>query len=142
MDPVRAVREKLTPVTKILRRSGEPLSVQAIPLPKRDRVPALSTTSEYVAECALVIHGDRTPIPSVGAQLLRHVYGLTHAEVQIALAIADGETPKAYAERRGISKNTVATQLKSAFSKTGLKRQSELVRWLLLCGAVRRPGAF
>jgi DNA-binding CsgD family transcriptional regulator len=141
LDPVRAMREKLAPVAQIRRRNGEPLSVQAIPLPKRDRVLALSKTNEYVPECALVIHGDRTPIPRVGPQLLRHVYGLTHAEVQIALAIADGETPKAYAERRGISKNTVATQLKSTFSKTGLKRQSELVRWLLLCGAARRPGA-
>ena len=77
----------------------------------------------------------------MGAQLLRQVYGLTPAELQVALAIAEGETLSQYAERRRISRNTVASQIKRAFDKTGLRRQSVLVRWLLLSGATLRFSA-
>jgi hypothetical protein len=35
------------------------------------------------------------------------------------LAFAEGDTLKRHPERRGISRNTVASQLKSAFSTTG-----------------------
>jgi DNA-binding CsgD family transcriptional regulator len=78
-------------------------------------------------------------VQTIAPQLLRHVYQLTPAEVQIALAIADGETPKTYAQRRDISVNTASAQLKRVFSKTGLKRQNELVRWLLMFSIERRP---
>jgi DNA-binding CsgD family transcriptional regulator len=96
---------------------------------------------QRLAACVLIAHGRASPVQTVAPQLLRHVYQLTPAEVQIALAIADGETLKTYAQRRDISVNTASTQLKRVFSKTGLKRQSDLVRWLLVCGTSLRPGA-
>jgi DNA-binding CsgD family transcriptional regulator len=50
-------------------------------------------------------------------------------------ALADGEELSAYAERAGISMNTVRFHLKTAYARTGAKRQSELVR--LVTAALR-----
>jgi DNA-binding CsgD family transcriptional regulator len=140
VDPARGVNEGLPTVAQVARRNGEILSVQALPLPQGQRAQRGTLIGRRLAACALVVHGVASRIPSVGLQLLRHVYRLTPAEVQVALAVAEGETLKGYAERRRISRNTAASQLKRAFDKTGLRRQSELVRWLLLSGAMLRPG--
>ena len=140
VDPAIGVNEGLPMVAQVSRRNGEKLSVQALPLPHGKHAERDSTIGRGLAACALVIHGVASRIPAVGPQLLRHVYGLTPAEVQIALAIAEGETVNQYAERRRISRNTAVSQLKRAFDKTGLRRQSELVRWLLLSSAALIPG--
>lgn len=57
-------------------------------------------------------------------------YGLTHAEGEIAAALASGAALGEIAERRGNSVHTVRTHLKSIFSKTGAHRQSQLVALL------------
>ncbi len=142
LDPPRSVKEQLPCVAHVARRNGEMLSVQALRLPQGSGADQRPIIGKRLAACALVVHGAASRIiPSAGLQLLRHVYGLTPAEVKVALAIAEGETIRTYAERHGLSRNTVAAQLKRAFDKTGLRRQSELVRWLLQCGAGLRPGA-
>jgi DNA-binding CsgD family transcriptional regulator len=140
LDPARGVKEGLPNVAQVSRRNGEKLSVQTLPLPQCSRATSATLIRRRLAACALVVHALASRIPTVGVQLLRHVYGLTPAEVRVALAIADGETIQHYAERRRVSRNTVASQLKRVFDKTGLRRQSELVRWLLLSGATLRPG--
>lgn len=53
--------------------------------------------------------------------------GLTQSEAQIALALADGHTLAEIAEARSASIHTVRNQVKSALSKTGARRQSDLV---------------
>jgi len=141
VDPALGVNGGLPTVVQVSRRNGEKLSVQALPLPHRRGERLGTRIGQRLAACALVIHGVASRVPTLGLQLLRHVYGLTPAEVQVALAIAEGETIKSYAERRRISVNTVSSQLKRAFEKTGLRRQSELVRWLLLSGAALQPGS-
>lgn len=140
LDPAWSVKERLPTVAQVSRRNGEALSVQALPLPQSHDVRRRTVISQRLPACALVAHGVACRIPAVGLQLLRHMYALTPAEVQVAAAIAEGETIKRYAERRRISPNTAASQLKRVFDKTGLRRQSELVRWLLQCGTALRPG--
>lgn len=139
VELAQGVDEGLPTVAQVARRNGEMLSMQALPLPQDQRRQDGMRVGRRLAACAVVVHGAASRIPTAGLQLLRHVYGLTPAEVQVALAMAEGETLKRYAERRGISRNTAASQLKRAFDKTGLRRQSELVRWLLLSGAMLRP---
>ena len=141
LEPTGAAKEKVAMFTHISRRNGEMLAVQAVPLPKRHRPAPVTSVSHKVAACALVIHGSTFATPAIGTQLLKEVYGLTPAEVRVALAIADGETINRYADRRGISRNTAVSQLKRAFAKTGVRRQSELVRWLFLCGTTPRGSA-
>lgn len=58
--------------------------------------------------------------------------GLTLAEAAVALAIAEGATLAEVAAERGVSLHTVRNQLKSALSKTGAGRQSDLVRILVM----------
>jgi len=58
-------------------------------------------------------------------------YGLTPAECRVALLLGDGHAPRKIAEMVGVTDNTVRSQIKSIFSKTGVKRQGELIRLLL-----------
>lgn len=59
--------------------------------------------------------------------LLRRVHGLTPAEAAIAQGIVDGRDLDAIAAERRVSVATARTQLKSALSKMGVRRQAELV---------------
>lgn len=58
-------------------------------------------------------------------------YGLTRSEAQLAHALASGEMLETIAAKRGVTRNTVKTQLHSIFAKTSTSRQSELVSLLL-----------
>lgn len=58
-------------------------------------------------------------------------YGLTRSEAQLAHALASGERLETIAAKRGVTRNTVKSQLHSIFAKTSTSRQSELVSLLL-----------
>lgn len=60
-------------------------------------------------------------------QLLGKLYNLTSAELRVASAILAGSSPEEYGQQAGVTQNTVRSQLKSLFRKTGTRRQSELV---------------
>lgn len=55
-------------------------------------------------------------------------WGLSPAETRTVLALTEGQTAKEIATTHGLSIETVRTQIKSAMSKAGVKRQLELVR--------------
>lgn len=59
--------------------------------------------------------------------LLGKLYDLTPAELRVASALLAGQSPEQYALEAGVTQNTVRSQLKSLFRKTGTRRQSELV---------------
>jgi DNA-binding CsgD family transcriptional regulator len=63
-------------------------------------------------------------------QALRRVFGLTPAESKLANELLQGNDLTAIAESFGISRNTVRTQLRSIFAKTGTSRQAELISLL------------
>lgn len=72
--------------------------------------------------------------PSDRPMEIRHLarfYGLTSAETRLLKAILDGERIADYAERAGSTLNTAKTHLKQIFAKTGIKRQTDLVRLLV-----------
>lgn len=64
-------------------------------------------------------------------EYLRHRFGLTKAEADVALEILKGDGREAAAARLGISMTTVRTHLTHIFEKTGVRRQAELIRLLL-----------
>jgi DNA-binding CsgD family transcriptional regulator len=68
-----------------------------------------------------------TPLPE---RPLRDLFGLTAAETRLALALFDGASPNEAAERFGVSRHTVHSQLAQVFLKTDTRRQSELLRLL------------
>lgn len=60
-------------------------------------------------------------------ELLMELFQFTPAESRLAELIARGLSPEECASRLGISINTVRSQLRALFAKTGTQRQAELV---------------
>ena len=58
-------------------------------------------------------------------------FGLTPAECRVAILLGDGLAPRNIAETIGVTENTVRSQVKSIYSKIGVRRQAELIRFLL-----------
>ena len=58
-------------------------------------------------------------------------WGLTAAEVELALALVETGSRKAAADERGVSDATARAQLTSIFDKTGVRKQTDLMRLLL-----------
>ena len=56
---------------------------------------------------------------------------LTPAETRLAIALFKGQSVEAYAKDTGISINTARWYVKQIYAKTGVKRQTELIRMLL-----------
>lgn len=81
------------------------------------------TTSLRLGACALVlVRGERAR----SDRLLRQL-GLTRAEAEVARALADGWSPREIAASRGVSVDTVRTQMKVVYAKLDVSRQTELV---------------
>lgn len=64
-------------------------------------------------------------------ELVRRLFGLTRMEAQLALLLTEGLTLDEAAEQMNVRRNTARTHLRSIFSKTGVTRQTMLVRLLL-----------
>jgi len=71
----------------------------------------------------LVIEVGKT-LPTL--HLLGKLYDLSPAELRVASALLTGKSPEEYAQQAGVTLNTVRSQLKNLFRKTGTRRQSEL----------------
>lgn len=108
----------------VSRRARPPLQIQISPIRN-----SVVQTSEPVAAVAFVSDPLRQERPA--QEVLRALYGLTPGECRVALLLGDGHAPRKIANMIGVTDNTVRSQIKSIFSKTGVKRQGELIRLLL-----------
>ena len=63
---------------------------------------------------------------------LVQLFGLTPAEARIAALIANGQSIQDIVSSTGNSSNTVRSQLRAIFSKLGVRRQSQLIRAVLV----------
>lgn len=64
-------------------------------------------------------------------EVVRRLFGLTRMEASLALLLAEGLTLDEAAEQLNVMRNTARTHLRSIFCKTGVTRQTMLVRLLL-----------
>jgi DNA-binding CsgD family transcriptional regulator len=108
----------------VSRRGRPPLQILVCPI--RNSSIGLSQAVAAVAFVNDPLQQQRPP-----QEVLRVLYGLSPAESRVALLLGDGHAPRKIAEIVGVTDNTVRSQIKSIFSKTGVKRQGELVRLLL-----------
>lgn len=102
-----------------------PLTVQCLPFPGSNWWPG------FTQHLALIFVTDPDARMEQATDRLRQRYGLTPAEARLAWEIVQGGGRKSAAANRGISVSTARTQLTSIFDKTGVRRQSELVRLLM-----------
>ncbi|WP_262690354.1 hypothetical protein [Kordiimonas aestuarii] len=77
-------------------------------------------------------------IATDNGEILRTELGLTHSEARLALQLGTGATMADAAEDLNISIHTARNQLKAIYGKTGLKRQSELIKLLIELGLLSR----
>lgn len=89
----------------------------------------------------LVLIGHARRRRTITVQQLVVIFGLTPAEARLARSQSGGESMAAYAEANDVSINTLKTQLKSVFAKTGTTRQAELAQMIAIIPVVRQEPA-
>jgi DNA-binding CsgD family transcriptional regulator len=93
--------------------------------------PAGDSERVPVLPLALVVIARPRPDAERIARRVRRVYSLTEAEARVVAALTLGETVKQIATAHGVRVSTVRAQVRSIFEKTGVHRQTELVRLAL-----------
>jgi DNA-binding CsgD family transcriptional regulator len=115
----------------VRRRCTPPLQVSAVAL--SPQAPLLELSGAKIATVAVFI---RAPDDGVSTlpELLIASYGLTSAEARLGVLLFDGCSLTQAAERNNVSRETVRVQLRSIFSKTHVRRQSDFLRlcWQLV----------
>jgi DNA-binding CsgD family transcriptional regulator/PAS domain-containing protein len=79
-----------------------------------------------VGRAAIVCATDLNAPTALRGERLQALFGLTPAEIRVALAIAEGESPAVAAERFGVSFQTVRNQLTRVYDKTATRGQADL----------------
>ncbi|MCK7611684.1 helix-turn-helix transcriptional regulator [Roseibium sediminicola] len=98
----------------------------ALRLADLDRTPFGIFMDKSISAVLVALKPERNRV-SFGDHVQR-VLGLSQAEAATVLRLGDGLTPAEIAKDRQISVHTARNQIKSALSKTGSRRQSDLVR--------------
>lgn len=96
-------------------------------------------STQLGAEAVLFVEDPDEALAAVALQeeLLQQTFGLTAAEARVAVQLAAGATLVEAAALSGVTHNTVRTQLRNVFDKTGARRQADLVRLLHGCHSLR-----
>lgn len=89
---------------------------------------------------AVVVISDPDAVDVSPTEMLQSLFSLTPAEADLVRLLVQGHSLEEAAAARGVTLNTVRTQLKQVFAKTDTKRQGELVR-LVLSGIATAPEA-
>jgi DNA-binding CsgD family transcriptional regulator len=130
ISTVETIDNQLSRAMVISRTQGMPLQIMVAPLSREN----ISTSGRAVAIVFIRDPEEQNGTPSEVFQML---FGLTRAEARLAIALLDGRSLSETAEIHGVSLETVRSQIKSIFQKTGTKRQAELVRILARVGSLR-----
>lgn len=135
----RMIRQALTPapqgsegpgvvealaVTRPSGRSKLGVLVKAIPLGQWSE-------SKHRPAAVVFLRDPESNAVQPSHELVRRLFELTRMEATLALLLAEGYTLDEAAEKMNVRRNTARTHLRSIFCKTGVTRQTMLVRLLL-----------
>jgi DNA-binding CsgD family transcriptional regulator len=109
------------------RPGALPLSVVVLPYHSASHT---ETVIEQGSRAIIMIYDPNRPRMDPPG-ILRELYRLSDVESRVCWRLANGETLEEIATAEGSSRETVRSQLKRIFAKTGTRRQSELVRLIL-----------
>lgn len=110
-------------VVLVPRPADQPLMLMVSPLRLSNGASA--------SGAALIIVYDPRQLRRATAPLISKLFGLTDAEANLSIALCSGRSLEEAAGERGTSLNTVRSQLKALFIKTGTNRQVDLITVLL-----------
>jgi DNA-binding CsgD family transcriptional regulator len=125
----RAVADAAKPLAQgasmcLTSGAGERYMVHILPLRETTRSQTLLSTAPVAAVFICPVETYKRTLPEVvGAAL-----GLTPMELRVLLALVEGCNVTEAANALGVASSTVKTHLTRIFSKTGVNRQSELVK--------------
>jgi DNA-binding CsgD family transcriptional regulator len=120
IEHTKSIGGPLPPPIVIARRGTPSLLIEAMPV--------TSAGSDIFEGCRAILMVSDLAHPSITDKaLLSIVFGLTNAEARLAAAICQGHDLNTAANTFGVSRQTLRSQLKAVFSKTGTRRQAELV---------------
>lgn len=111
-------------VTRPSGRSKLGIVVRAIPL-------GPFSESKQRPAAAIFLRDPESSGTQPSQEVVRRLFGLTRMEAALALLLAEGLTLDEAAEQLNVMRNTARTHLRSIFCKTGVTRQTMLVRLLL-----------
>lgn len=111
-------------VTRPSGRSKLGIVVRAIPL-------GPFSESKQRPAAAIFLRDPESSGAQPSQEVVRRLFGLTRMEASLALLLAEGLTLDEAAEQLNVMRNTARTHLRSIFCKTGVTRQTMLVRLLL-----------
>lgn len=119
-------RIALIEAQSVARPSGQvSLGIVVEPVPQQD-------WDEGESQPAVVIYcRDAVGQPLLSTAITRQVFGFTPSESALAMELANGMSLEDAASSLGIRRNTARAHLRAIFSKTGVRRQTELVRLML-----------
>lgn len=110
----------------IIARDGENYVGHVLPLTSGSRV---KTGSAFAAAAVLLVQKAELASPAA-PEVIAKTFKLTPTELRILLAVSELGGVAEIADAFGISETTVKFHLKSLFDKTGVRRQTELVKLL------------
>lgn len=120
---------------------GEPAMVEAMSLSRpsgrvawgvvAQAIHATEWTEGKKRPCVAVFMRDAESRAEPPARLAQQLFQLTPAETALAIQLANGLSLDEASEVLNIRRNTARAHLRSIFSKTGVRRQTELVRIFL-----------
>ena len=94
-------------------------------------IPSLSWADGKGQKRAVVYIRDSVGKSTTSVEISKKLFDLTPAETALSLQLTNGLSLEESAEALGIRRNTARAHLRSIFSKTGVRRQTELVRLFL-----------
>jgi DNA-binding CsgD family transcriptional regulator len=103
-------------------------------------IPIRLSARDVFLRCAAVLA--MTPVSAPQAppvELVQSLFDLTPAEARVARSLAAGKSVEAIASDSGVSLNTVRTQVRGVFDKTGCNRQVDVVALLAGIAQPRTP---
>lgn len=96
-----------------------------------ESVPSLEWAESKGQPAVVVYIRDAAGKSLASTAVTKQLFNLTPAETALSLELANGLSLEEAAEALNIRRNTARAHLRSIFSKTGVRRQTELVRIML-----------
>lgn len=123
------------------RERGESVSGELLSVTRPSGEVNLGIVFEAIPDTGWLDDSDRSTLllyvrdavnkSTVSSEVAKKLFDFTPAETALALELANGLSLEDAAEKLGIMRNTARAHLRAIFSKTGVRRQAELVRVML-----------